>query len=267
VTLRFSAGDGDGSGISSTEVAIDQGGYGPVTGPIVLGDEGMHTVRYRSVDKAQNVEAERLARVNIDRTDPATVGTLDPAPNAAGWSNGPVTVRVAATDALSGVRSVTMSSTGAVQTAAQTTPGDAAALLVDRDGITTVRHHATDRADNSGDDVETTVKTDATPPSSTIDHREKGATVIHRDEFVSGTAADATSGVEQVRITYTPLFSALRETTTVLARLTCEAEGRRCTWQASRPPHPGPWQVEAVATDLAGNHEPDGPSARVVITG
>lgn len=267
VTLTFTTTDAD-SGVARTEVAIDLGGWTDVTAPIVLADEGVHLVRYRSVDRAQNVEAERSALVRIDRTKPATTGTLDPAPNAAGWNNGPVTVRVRATDALSGVRSTTVSSTGAVLTAATTTAGDTAALLVNADGITTVRHHATDRADNVSDDVETTVRTDATPPSSTIDHRENGATVIHRDEFVTGTAQDATSGVDTVLVTYTPLSRAAgATTTTVQARLTCDAGRLHCTWQADRPPHPGPWEAAATATDVAGNAEPHGPVQRVVITG
>ena len=267
VTLTFSATDGSGSGVARTEVSIDGGDFATVSGPLVLGDEGVRELRYRSVDRAQNTEAVKTATIRIDRTRPATAATLDPAPNAAGWSNGPVTVRVASTDSLSGVRSTTISSTGAVATALRTLLGDAASLLVDRDGTTVVRHHATDRADNVGDDVSTTVRTDATPPSATIDTKAKGSTVIKRGEFVTGTAQDATSGVDTVTVTYSPRFSAVKETTTVQAALSCSADRLRCSWKAERPPHPGPWQVDVVAADVAGNRDPAGPSERVVITG
>ncbi|MEA2190904.1 MAG: hypothetical protein QOI73_1025 [Solirubrobacteraceae bacterium] len=267
VTLTFTVADGAGSGVSLTEVAIDGGAFAPVNGPIVLGDEGVRQVRFRSTDRAQNVEATQTAVIRIDRTKPATSATLDPQPNAAGWSNGPVTVRVAATDALSGVRTTAISSTGAVASPLRTLLGAAASLLVDRDGVTTVRHHATDRADNTSDDVLTTVRTDATPPSATIDVRDHGATTVKRGEFVTGTAQDATSGVDAVTVTYEPRFAAVNDNVTVQARLSCSSGRLRCTWQADRPPHPGPWQVTAVAVDVAGNRDPAPPSERVVITG
>lgn len=267
VTLTFSATD-DVSGVARTEVAVDLGDFQIVTGPVTISDEGSHTVRYRSVDLAGNVEAATIVQVRIDRTKPATTGTLAPSPNAAGWTNGPTTVTVKATDALSGVRSTTIASAGAVTTAARTTAGDGESLLVDRDGVTVVRHHATDRADNVSDDVDTTVKTDATPPSSTVYQRDKGATVIHRDESVRGTATDATSGVSVLRVTYTPEFQAKGVgPVTVTGVLVCGAERLTCTWTAARPPHPGPWTVKAVATDVADNTQPTASTGRVVITG
>ena len=124
--------------MARTEVSIDGGSFETAGGPLVLGDEGVREVRFRSVDRADNTEAVQTATIRIDRTRPATSATLDPAPNAAGWNDGPVTVSVAATDALSGVRSTTISSTGAVATALRTLLGDAASLLVDRDGTTVV---------------------------------------------------------------------------------------------------------------------------------
>lgn len=267
VTLTFSASDGAGSGVVRTEAAVDGGDFAAVTGPVVIADEGVHELRHRSIDRAGNVEASRTETVRIDRTDPETAATVDPAPNGAGWQHGPVTVNVAARDALSGVSSTTVASTGAVTTAPATTAAVAAALLVDRDGTTTVRHHATDRAGNSGPDVETVVRTDATPPSATIKAARQGLTITNR---VTGTAADATSGMASLTVTYSPTLNplnlgALGSTQTVQAQLTCDPARLECTWLAPKPRQLGLWKATAVARDIAGNADPSPPSAEIMI--
>ena len=267
VTLTFSATD-NASGVARTEASIDGGAYVAVTAPVVISTEGVHSVAYRSIDLAQNIESTNTTVVRIDLTKPTTVGTSSPPANGAGWNKGPTTVSVVASDALSGVRSTTIASTGAQVTTSRTTAGSNESITVTVDGITVVSHHATDRADNVSADGTTTVKTDATPPTSTVDQKAKGSTVIHRDEMVSGTAKDATSGVATVRIVYSPNSNANGAVvTTVIAVLTCDAARLVCTWTASRPPHPGPWTVTAFATDVAGNSQPVGSEGRVVITG
>ncbi|MGH2899395.1 MAG: OmpL47-type beta-barrel domain-containing protein, partial [Solirubrobacteraceae bacterium] len=57
VTLTFTASDAGGSGVVRTEASIDRGAYAAVSGPVVVSAEGEHAIRYRSIDRSQNVEA------------------------------------------------------------------------------------------------------------------------------------------------------------------------------------------------------------------
>jgi outer membrane protein assembly factor BamB len=77
-------------------------------GPFVLRDEGTHTIEFWSVDAAGNREAMQTATVKIDLNNPALVWKpLSPAAPASGWHTGPVQVLGEATDAASGVDSIT----------------------------------------------------------------------------------------------------------------------------------------------------------------
>ena len=53
VTLTFSAVDSGGSGVGSTQADVDWAGWAPLSGvPAALrvAGQGVHTVRYRSID-------------------------------------------------------------------------------------------------------------------------------------------------------------------------------------------------------------------------
>ena len=75
VTLTFSAVDSGGSGVGSTQADVDWAGWAPLSGvPAVLpvAGQGVHAVRYRSVDLEGNVEEARTCTVNIDAGRPVT---------------------------------------------------------------------------------------------------------------------------------------------------------------------------------------------------
>ncbi len=93
VTLSASGGDG---GIDYTEYRLDGGIWTTYTVPISIQAEGTHTLEYRSVDNAANVEPTRSFPVKIDRVAPATTSAVS---GSHVWLN--------ATDATSGL-AVTM---------------------------------------------------------------------------------------------------------------------------------------------------------------
>jgi hypothetical protein len=68
----------DISGVARTESALDGGGAIPGIGPIPVTTEGVHTLRFHSVDRSQNVEAWKQAVVRVDKTPPEAVITYDP---------------------------------------------------------------------------------------------------------------------------------------------------------------------------------------------
>jgi PKD repeat protein/type 1 glutamine amidotransferase len=75
---------------------------GSVRGPVTVEGAGAHTVEFRSTDVAGNDEAIKKATFTIgaaDTTAPRTTHSLDPAqPGAGGTYNGPVGVKLSATD-------------------------------------------------------------------------------------------------------------------------------------------------------------------------
>ena len=104
VTVALNAVDAT-SGVSVTYYQID-------TGALQLGNlfnvatDGVHTIRYYSVDLACNQEAVQTAPVlKIDKTCPTTSYQLDGVPGDNGWFRGsPVTVTLRASDVVTGVQ-------------------------------------------------------------------------------------------------------------------------------------------------------------------
>jgi len=90
VTLTLSPTDGL-SGVASTSFRIDGGAVQSGTAPVVSG-QGAHQVEFWSTDVAGNVEVAQTVEVRIDVQAPSISASVSPAPNTAGWNNGPVTV-------------------------------------------------------------------------------------------------------------------------------------------------------------------------------
>ena len=83
------------SGVERTEYRIGDGAFTTYSAPVRVSGDGEHTLQYRSVDKAGNVEDAKSVVVRIDGTPPATTASLD--------GTGPVTLTLDASDPLSGV--------------------------------------------------------------------------------------------------------------------------------------------------------------------
>ena len=119
----------------------------------------MHTLLYRSVDAAGNVEAERTATVRIDTTAPLT---SDDAP--AGWSNGPVTVTLSAErHGGSGLATTEYKLDGAASWSTGTS------VAVSGEGVHTLVYRSIDAAGNSEAEKTATVRIDTTAPVTSDD--------------------------------------------------------------------------------------------------
>ena len=59
---------------------------------------GNATVDYYAIDKAANQEPNNTIALKYDNIAPTVTHSLNPAPNAAGWNAGDVTVRFSAKD-------------------------------------------------------------------------------------------------------------------------------------------------------------------------
>lgn len=69
-TINLSALDAD-SGVASVEYKLDDGAWTVYTDPVVVGDEGAHTLVYRATDNAGNVSAELTGSFTVVAATPA----------------------------------------------------------------------------------------------------------------------------------------------------------------------------------------------------
>ncbi|PKH44294.1 Alpha-L-rhamnosidase N-terminal domain-containing protein [Nocardioides alpinus] len=124
-----------------------------------------------------------------DRTAPAVSVSLDTAtPGEAGWSRGPVTATLAATDDRDDAPAVE------VDLGAGWTSYGAPVVLSD-EGEQTLRHRATDASGNVSDEGSTLVRIDSIAPVTTVVARPSG----RERRQLELTAVDATSGVAVTR--------------------------------------------------------------------
>ena len=95
MTVTLGATDTGGSGLKATYWKIDSGDvqtYAADNKPVL--SSSAQTLTYWSVDNAGNKEDDNTLQVQIDTIAPTTTAT----PSASGWTNGDVTVTLAATD-------------------------------------------------------------------------------------------------------------------------------------------------------------------------
>ncbi len=95
-TVRVSPVD-ELSGVAEIRYRLDASDWATCTGDVVVSGEGEHTLQYRAVDAAGNIETERQSTVFIDDTAPQTTSTA-----VASYTN-TATIGFTATDGLSGV--------------------------------------------------------------------------------------------------------------------------------------------------------------------
>lgn len=171
------------SGVSWTEVQADGGGWLTYTVSLVIPGEGSHTLEYRSVDVAGNVEGVVALGLNIDTVPPTTVGALSGPQGLNGWYTGTVSLTLTAADATSGL-DVTLLDDQAV----------AGPVTVTADGEYTVAYHSLDLAGNEEGKQALSFRLDATPPEAEV---TGGVFCPGCGEALSIwlTAADAVSGV------------------------------------------------------------------------
>ncbi len=127
----------------------------------------------------------------LDATPPVTTAALSPLPNAAGWSNGPVTVTLSATDpdGISDVAEIHYAATGAQTMAEAVVARSSAAISLTTQGSTTVTWFARDRADNTEAQKQVTVQIDQTPPVITYGGNA-GTYTVDQTVHINCTAAD-----------------------------------------------------------------------------
>lgn len=217
-TLRI-----DSRGVSSAVVTLngvevfEPGDFDPhvtvLTKAVTLRHANTLTVELRG----KPGEGLTLQLTGEDDAAPTITAVVSPAPNAAGWHKTDPTVTFQCADATSGVAVCPAPVTVAAETAGQ----DVVGIAVDKAGNTATASVA--------------VRLDKTPPTLAFASPPDGSSVFASPAAVSGTAADALSG---------------------LAGLTCNgspATFSGAVFNCGVALAPGANAVSAQATDLAGN--------------
>jgi RHS repeat-associated protein len=169
--------------------ASDNLALASVSGPVTLSGEGAgQSVTGTAFDVAGNSASTTVGGINIDKTAPATAATPSGTAGLSGWYVGPVTVALAATDNLAGVRATYYALDGGTALAY------GGPILVSGDGAHTLSYWSIDRADNEETHHSLTVRIDTTPPALTVASPAPGLLTNH-NVTVTGQVTDATSGV------------------------------------------------------------------------
>ncbi|TLW91059.1 DUF1080 domain-containing protein [Saccharomonospora piscinae] len=94
----------EGSGVDRVEYRLDGGDWTPYGEPVVVSGDGEHTLLYRAVDKAGNVEDDNALTLKIDGTDPVVL--IDGVADGVVYGDSrDLDVTWQATDATSGIES------------------------------------------------------------------------------------------------------------------------------------------------------------------
>jgi hypothetical protein len=103
-----------------------------------------------------------------DIVAPETTTSVSQAANTAGWNNADVTVTLSATDAGSGVASITYSTSGSQVLGNTTVNASSVPVVINTAGTTTIAYHATDNANNIESTKTLVIKLDKTGPANAI---------------------------------------------------------------------------------------------------
>jgi YD repeat-containing protein len=195
---RTPAANADGWSNASVVVSFSASdnlsGVESVTTPVTLTTEGLGQAAIgTAIDVAGNSASAVVSGINIDKTKPITNFTLSGLAGASGWFRGPVTVNLAAADALAGVSGIFYTLDGGP---VQTYTG---AFVISEDAVLTLNYWSVDKADNEDTHHSQTISIDATPPTITVTGPADGLTTAV-NPTVSGQVTDNLAGVGSLQV-------------------------------------------------------------------
>ncbi|WP_433441216.1 ThuA domain-containing protein [Nonomuraea sp. CA-141351] len=119
VTLKATDEDG-GSGVDKTEYQLDGGDWTAYTGPVTVTGDGQHGLKYRSADKAGNVEEAKTLTLTISASAPQVKLTVSASSRCIGTS---AYVAVTAVNGSDVPATVTLTTPFGSKTVADVAPG------------------------------------------------------------------------------------------------------------------------------------------------
>lgn len=180
----------DALGTATIWYRVDGGSWTMYTSSLLF-DTGVHTFDYYAVDASGLQEEVQTQTVSIDSVAPAASASL-PSPAASGWYATPIPVTITASDALSGLASISYRIDGG---AWQTYAGS---LLLTLEGDHTVEYVAVDSAGNRGSIRAIEVHIDTTPP--VVAAPSASLHVTTSQVTLTWTGTDAGSGIDHYEV-------------------------------------------------------------------
>ncbi|WP_416829060.1 OmpL47-type beta-barrel domain-containing protein [Ectobacillus polymachus] len=194
VTVTFTASDDNGSGVAKTEYQVDGGEWTLVNGSVTISDEGKHSLAYRSVDKAGNIEEAKTLPIWIDKQAPVTNAVVDGVSGENQYNTRDVTVTFTANDNGSGLEKTEYRLDG----------GDwitvAGQVILSEEGKYSLDYRSIDKAGNVENSKTLPIWIDKQAPTITME----GATSFYQTDAkvpVTVKVEDALSGVKTVQYT------------------------------------------------------------------
>jgi len=182
------------SGVASILYLVDRGTWEDYTGPFSIVTEGNHTVRYLASDGAGNTAPERYATFKLDATPPSSDLQLEASSGSAGWYVSNATVTLTATDATSGVHSISYRLDA--RDASSWQPYASPFTL--HDGMHVLEYRATDEAGNVEPIHSRTLNVDTLAPK--LSGFSPSSTVTTSRFVFSWKAADDGSGIARYEV-------------------------------------------------------------------
>jgi len=130
------------SGVLRCQYSLDSGIWSDVSGTILLRDEGSHTLRFRSDDRAGNQESVQSLSIKIDTQAPTSSALASGSEGLAGWYVSAVVLQLQSADLTSGLVNIAYSLDGGAL-ANYSQP-----LTVASPGEHTMNYYAQDQAGN-----------------------------------------------------------------------------------------------------------------------
>ena len=149
--------------------------------------DGVHTISYRSVDGAGNVESWKSCQVKIDTRAPATTAS----PDDGGWRRAPLTVTLNGMDPSDSADRAGIDYTQYRVDGGAWTNGTQAVIAAD--GEHTLQYRSADKAGNVEAIKSLTVRVDALPPVTTATGQTSG---WYKRAVIKLNAADTGVGVK-----------------------------------------------------------------------
>jgi large repetitive protein len=149
------------SGVNATYYTVDGGPMTTYTDTFTVSGDGMHQIRFWSVDNAGNTGVQLTSTVKLDSMKPSTQYAYGDFPASNGYYIRPLQITLTGSDNLSGVANTYYQIDGG---AAQTYT---APFTVSEDGTHVVRWWSVDVAGNTEDPFTRNIKVDTTVPVTT----------------------------------------------------------------------------------------------------
>ena len=249
-TVTLEASDGEGSGVAKTQYKLDDAAAWSTGTSVPIAADGVHTLRYRSVDAAGNAEETQFALVRLDATPPdVSVSGVDDA-----WHRGPVLAALSATDAVSGVAALSYRLDNGAWA-----PGWA--LLVTADGDHTLEYRAADHAGNVSAEQTVHVKVDTTGPTTSgkAVKVRRGKKAVFRVKVADALCTGAATKAKVVIRTRGGKHVKTLPWTRVTIGKTAQITWKKCA------PKRGTYRYYVYAKDAAGNPQQKAGGNRLVV--